>query len=62
MLKLFMHLNRPGGELEAGEDELDGLKRLMTEVNIYPRYFYISQSDKIGFSLDLCNLLNLMLI
>lgn len=28
---------RPGGELKAGEDEMDGLKRLMTEVR-YQRY------------------------
>ena len=26
---------RPGGELVAGEDEIDGLKRSMTEVNSF---------------------------
>lgn len=25
--------NRPGGELNPGEDEVEGLKRLMTEVS-----------------------------
>lgn len=26
------YFNRPGGELNPGEDEVEGLKRLMTEV------------------------------
>jgi len=30
---------RPGGELVAGEDEIDGLKRSMTEVNMLILYF-----------------------
>jgi len=30
-------LDRPGGELNPGEDEIDGLKRLMTEVFFYDR-------------------------
>lgn len=25
---------RPGGELNAGEDEVEGLKRLLTEVTV----------------------------
>ena len=28
----FVHIFRPGGELGPGEDEIEGLKRLMTEV------------------------------
>lgn len=30
---------RPGGELVAGEDEIDGLKRSMTEVNMLIFFF-----------------------
>jgi hypothetical protein len=30
----------PGGELNAGEDEVEGLKRLLTEVNIVLNYFF----------------------
>ncbi|KAI4470979.1 pre-mrna cleavage factor im 25kd subunit [Holotrichia oblita] len=34
----------PGGELNPGEDEVEGLKRLLTEVikNIYTTYFFFS--------------------
>lgn len=31
--KFFSYDPRPGGELVAGEDEIDGLKRSMTEVS-----------------------------
>lgn len=31
-LRILLHYS-PGGELNPGEDEVDGLKRLMTEVN-----------------------------
>lgn len=33
----------PGGELNAGEDEVEGLKRLLTEVSVKPieRHFYV---------------------
>lgn len=34
----FCYFARPGGELVAGEDEIDGLKRSMTEVNIFLKY------------------------
>ena len=32
----FYYDPRPGGELVAGEDEIDGLKRSMTEVSYLP--------------------------
>lgn len=31
----------PGGELNAGEDEVEGLKRLLTEVSFYAKYLAI---------------------
>lgn len=33
----------PGGELNAGEDEVEGLKRLLTEVSVKPieRHFFV---------------------
>ncbi|XP_013387041.1 cleavage and polyadenylation specificity factor subunit 5-like [Lingula anatina] len=30
----------PGGELNAGEDQVEGLKRLLTEVNFKSLYFF----------------------
>ena len=39
---MYIYFNlctRPGGELVAGEDEIDGLKRSMTEVNMLILYF-----------------------
>lgn len=33
-LPLFFLLYRPGGELNTGEDEVEGLKRLLTEVTV----------------------------
>lgn len=32
MINIFVFFFRPGGELNAGEDEVEGLKRLLTEV------------------------------
>lgn len=31
---VFSCCSRPGGELNAGEDEVEGLKRLLTEVTV----------------------------
>lgn len=33
---------RPGGELNPGEDEVEGLKRLMTEVTTQHQLFVVS--------------------
>lgn len=33
-LKYMSFLSRPGGELNTGEDEVEGLKRLLTEVTV----------------------------
>lgn len=30
----FYYYSRPGGELNTGEDEVEGLKRLLTEVTV----------------------------
>lgn len=35
----------PGGELNPGEDEVEGLKRLMTEVFIYLFIFHFKLVD-----------------
>jgi len=38
---------RPGGELSAGEDEVDGLKRLMTEVMAEQRCYQLRKEVKV---------------
>lgn len=40
----------PGGELNAGEDEVEGLKRLLTEVNDF-FYFFVIKLNKFVFFL-----------
>lgn len=43
-VKLCFLLCRPGGELNPGEDEVEGLKRLMTEVTA-SWYFILFAGD-----------------
>lgn len=41
LINYSLLLSRPGGELVAGEDEIDGLKRSMTEVSILIKHAYL---------------------
>lgn len=46
VLKYFCTLFcRPGGELNAGEDEVEGLKRLLTEVTVSTTHYATLQGS-----------------
>lgn len=50
--------NRPGGELNPGEDEVEGLKRLMTEVRICSFVCFFSLRVKLPQTLYGCIYMN----
>lgn len=43
----FFPFSRPGGELNPGEDEVEGLKRLLTEVSLSVLLFIFSSVSSI---------------
>lgn len=43
-LHVFSFCSRPGGELNTGEDEVEGLKRLLTEVTVSTTSFAALQA------------------
>lgn len=43
----------PGGELNAGEDEVEGLKRLLTEVRIVVKHLFLNLSISVSYKNDM---------